>query len=153
MAVETPVPLSVVIINPNLSHRSLKAMVISRDDEGNFAHHEEHDADVMIQDGMTTIVALPPGSRIVIREENDPPMADRMVSAMDDDHSKAKRHAKTAFFDHHDMPADVDRSKMADPMAMPIDSAKLVTPPEAFNPVKPADPTKPAKPDVPVVKT
>ncbi len=79
MAADTPVPMSLIITNPSLSGRSLRAMVISRKPDGTFAHDPEVDHDIAIGDGQTTIVSLPLGARLVLREATDPPMAATMA--------------------------------------------------------------------------
>lgn len=75
MAADTPVPMALIVTNPMLSGRSLKAMVLSRSADGTWAHDPDLDADVAINDGQTTIIPLPPGVRLVLREATDPPLA------------------------------------------------------------------------------
>lgn len=74
MASDTPVPMALIVTNPMLSGRSLKAMVISRQPDGTWAHDPDLDADVSINDGQTTIIHIPPSARLVLREATDPPL-------------------------------------------------------------------------------
>lgn len=76
---DTPVPMVIILTNPALSGRALKAMVISRSADGSFAHNPDIDADVSIGDGQTTAIQLPLGARLVLREATDPPMPAAMA--------------------------------------------------------------------------
>jgi hypothetical protein len=71
--------MSLIITNPMLSGRSLKAMVISRKPDGTFTHEPSTDADVAIGDGQTTIIHIPLGARLVLREAADPPLVAPMT--------------------------------------------------------------------------
>jgi hypothetical protein len=71
--------MSLIVTNPNLSGRALKAMFLIRDEKGDFAVHEDH-PDIMIGDGQTTIVHIPLGARLVISEATEPALAPVMAA-------------------------------------------------------------------------
>lgn len=70
--------LTLIVINPDLSGRALKAMVLARAPDGTFSTHPDF-PDVALGDGQTTMIRIPLGARIVISEASEPPMAATMA--------------------------------------------------------------------------
>ena len=70
--------LTLIVTNPDLSGRSLKIMTLLRLPNGTFGVDEAY-PDVTIGDGLTTLVRIPLGARMVISEAHEPPMSKEMA--------------------------------------------------------------------------
>ena len=71
--------LDLIVTNPNLSGRSLKAMILARAPDGVFGVDPAY-PDVALGDGQTTIIHIPLGARLVISEAHEPAMAPVMAA-------------------------------------------------------------------------
>lgn len=73
--------IMVIITNPARSGHALKGLVLSNHD--GVLHHAAGDEDASLPDGATTIVHIPPGGRLVIRDGSDPDLAAEMAANPD----------------------------------------------------------------------
>ena len=77
MADEVPM-MKLIITNPSMSGRSMVAVPLVCDEEGNFAPMTP-EVDIVLADGLTTIVEIPVGGRLIIREAHEPAMSHAMA--------------------------------------------------------------------------
>lgn len=68
---DIPETLELIVTNPNLSGRAMKAMILVRADDGSFGVQDDYPA-ISLGDGQTTIVHVPLGGRVVFCEQSEP---------------------------------------------------------------------------------
>lgn len=72
-------PMPLIITNPMNSGRSFRMMVLARGPDGKFVHTGAEE-EVPLGDGLTTVVQLEPGARLIVREEHEPAMGHEMTA-------------------------------------------------------------------------